>query len=615
MRRLPIPLAFLAALVLPASAAAAPATRDAVVRSFDGTPIVTHFFPANGRKAPTVLLGHGYGMTGETSRDSKSEELFGSPGVKPLVDAGYNVLSWDARGFGGSGGQVEIDSAQYEGRDVQALISHVARQPEAQLDHVGDPRVGMTGASYGGGIELVTAGIDRRVDAITPVIAWNSLLTSLYKDGSPKLGWGAALGGVGFTSLPGGVLSPAGPQIGSTDPRITKALAEGAATGHFSSSTVEFLRNAGPQDRLTLKIRVPTLITEGTADTLFTLREAMANHALLKGRVPLKMQWFCGGHGLCQTDNGPDGHVERNILLWFSRYLKRRSTDTGAPFEWLADDGVWRSAQRFPLPNSSFLRGSGSGTLPIAPGTAGGGGLILATPSASAVNVSVGPPSRVVNVLGEPRLRLRYRGTAVPAGTHLFAQIVDDKRHIVVGGQATPIPVTLDGREHLIERPLEPVALRSDSSSRYRLQIISGTNVYSQQRSSGAVSVLGAAVSMPVVDTSSRAILLVGRPYDLRKARRFRAARVGVRNLGERFATARARLYQLRRKRHSRRRVWKEVGRSSIFRPRLGRRTIRLRIRRRLPRGQYHVRVGVNDQYGRHFVVRGKRRRLQIHGR
>ena len=137
-----------------------------------------------------MLLGHGYGMTGETSRDSGSEELFGSLGVKPLVDAGYNVLTWDARGFGGSGGQVMVDNANFEGRDVQALLTYVANQREAQLDRAGDPRVGMTGASYGGGIQLVTAGIDRRVDAITPVIAWNSLLTSLYKDGSPKLGLG-----------------------------------------------------------------------------------------------------------------------------------------------------------------------------------------------------------------------------------------------------------------------------------------------------------------------------------------------------------------------------------------------------------------------------------------
>jgi hypothetical protein len=103
----------------------------------------------------------------------------------------------------------------------------------------------------------------------------------------------------------------------------------------------------------------------------------------------------------------------------------------------------------------------------------------------------------------------------------------------------------------------------------------------------------------------------VGRPYDLRKASRVRRGRVGIRNFGERFVTARARLYHLRRRRGSRRRVWKEVGRSSIFRPRLGRRTVRLRVGRRLRRGQYQVRVGANDPYRRRVAVRGKRARLR----
>ena len=161
------------------------------------------------------------------------------------MDAGYNVLTWDARGFGGSGGQVMVDNANFEGRDVQALLTHVANQPEAQLDRPGDPRVGMTGASYGGGIQLVTAGIDRRVDAITPVIAWNSLLTSLYKDGSPKLGWGSVLGGVGLTSLPGGVLSPAGPQVGLHRP----AHQPGAGRGRRDRAVLVDQRELLPQHR------------------------------------------------------------------------------------------------------------------------------------------------------------------------------------------------------------------------------------------------------------------------------------------------------------------------------------------------------------------------------
>ena len=47
----------------------------------------------------------------------------------------------------------------------------------------------MVGGSYGGGIQLDAAAIDPRIDAIVPDIAWNSLVTSLYKEQTVKQGW------------------------------------------------------------------------------------------------------------------------------------------------------------------------------------------------------------------------------------------------------------------------------------------------------------------------------------------------------------------------------------------------------------------------------------------
>ena len=109
-------------------------------------------------KAPTILEGHGWGGSRETDPDAKSDEATGNVGVGALRKAGFNVLTWDSRGFGNSGGTVTVDSPDAEGRDVSALIDWLAKQPEAQLDKAGDPRVGMTGVSYAGGIELVDRG-------------------------------------------------------------------------------------------------------------------------------------------------------------------------------------------------------------------------------------------------------------------------------------------------------------------------------------------------------------------------------------------------------------------------------------------------------------------------
>ena len=146
------------------------AARDVIVESFDDTPIITHFFPAagleEGKRAPTILIGHGWAGTGEAAD--------GSPA--PFIADGYNVVTWDARGFGGSGGTVMIDHPKFEARDVEALIDYIAEQPEAKLDSPGDPRVGMSGGSYGGGIQLLTAARDHRVDVIAPTIAWHNLL-------------------------------------------------------------------------------------------------------------------------------------------------------------------------------------------------------------------------------------------------------------------------------------------------------------------------------------------------------------------------------------------------------------------------------------------------------
>jgi ABC-2 type transport system ATP-binding protein len=475
-------LALLAFLLLLAPAAQA---RDATVTSFDGTTIQLSFFAAEGGgTAPTVLEGHGWGGSRDTDPNSASSESTGNVGVGPLRRAGFNVLTWDARGFGNSGGTVTVDSKDFEGRDVSALIDWLAQQPEAQLDGAGDPRVGMTGVSYAGGIELVTAPEDARIDVIAPIIAWHSLTTSLYKEETVKGGWSSLLYATGVTG-----------SRNRLDPHITSAFTTGVATGRLSAEDRDWFASRGPGDAVA-RIRVPTLLVEGTADTLFTLRESIENYRILRSNgVPAKLVWFCGGHGTCLTGSGPAGHVEAAVLAWLKRHLAGdASVDTGPRFEWLADDAEWRSGDDYPLPAGEPVVARGSGTLALNPADALSGTPVAAGRAANAVNVAV-TARAARQIVGEPELKLTYSG--IGTATHVFAQIVDEARGVVAGNQATPVPVTLDGRRHTISRPLEAIAASAPAGARYTLQLTGGTQVYGPVRGVAAISFSAIRLELP----------------------------------------------------------------------------------------------------------------------
>ena len=125
-----------------------------------------------------------------------------------------------------------------------------------------------------------------------------------------------------------------------------------------------------------------------------------------------------------------------------------------------------------------------------------------AAPARNAVEVRFPAPSGEADLVGNPHVRLTYRGRAKPARTFLYAQVVDGEADRVLGGLATPLPVILDGRERTVQRPLEAIAERGGPASLYRLQITPGAATYELQRSEGRVSIYGAFGSLPLVDAT-----------------------------------------------------------------------------------------------------------------
>ncbi|MGH3780593.1 MAG: alpha/beta fold hydrolase [Pseudonocardiaceae bacterium] len=281
--------------------------------------------------APAVLVAHGFGG----SKDSVSAE------ATALARRGFVVLAWSARGFGASTGQIGLDSPDYEVADARELVDWLARRPEVVLDGPGDPRVGVTGASYGGALALLLAGTDRRVDALAPEITWNDLSQALFPNAASRTPIPAATPAAGaFT--PNGVFKrdwagyffaggPAGTGMCWRFRReVCAAYIQAATTGGLTPEIMELLHRSSPAT-VAGNITAPTLLIQGEHDTLFGLDQADATaRQLSSAGAPLKVIWYAGGH-----DGGePDAALQEQVGAWFDYHLRRIGKDPGTGFDY-----------------------------------------------------------------------------------------------------------------------------------------------------------------------------------------------------------------------------------------------------------------------------------------
>ncbi|MGB3356390.1 MAG: CocE/NonD family hydrolase [Mycobacterium sp.] len=485
----------------------APVAFTTMVTSFDGTQISTNFFPASGlgagETATTVLNGPGLGSAGNIDPASETIVFGLVPGLVPLRDAGFNVVTWDPRGEFASGGVLQLDNPFFEGRDVQHLIDWVANRPETQLDAPGDPTMGMVGGSYGGGIQLVTAGIDDRIEAIVPVIAWNSLIEALYPTAAFKSGWGTLL------ALD---LLEAGARINS---QIYPAVILGDLLGIITETQQAILASSGPTV-LVSNITAPTLIIQGTADGLFTLAQSVTNALLLDANgVPVEMIWACGGHGICLDPLNPlqEPLLMNSTLAWLDKYVNGNElVPTGPRFEWFDQNGDYHFSDSLPSDPAFYgeplvTEGVG-GFLPIIPLLGGSGPqtqsptpAILSPAVASdawlALNVEITGPDSTAEIVGAPELTFSYSGLGT--SRHIYAQLVDEDSGLVLGNLVTPIPVTLDGRTHTVTIAMEQIAYTMEPGDRLTLQLVGSATPYFNLFQVGFINVDGINIVLPTV--------------------------------------------------------------------------------------------------------------------
>lgn len=265
-----------------------------------------------GSPAPAILLAHGF--TGDKTSVAQQ--------AQQLAAHGYVVLTWTARGFGNSTGEISMNSPSGEIADESKLIDYLATRREVIQQAKGDPLVGVTGDSYGGASSLMIAGYDKRVDAVAANITWNNLVHVFFPQNAndPSLGpykkfWAGTF--FALATLPKSVAG----ECGTFTAAWCTAFKDAVATGVPTPADIA-LMNASSPSTITSRITAPTLLMQGEADSLFPLSESINNAEQIHRshpQTPLAMIWHSGGH-----DGGSDEspRLHQSVLDWFDIYLK-----------------------------------------------------------------------------------------------------------------------------------------------------------------------------------------------------------------------------------------------------------------------------------------------------
>jgi len=380
-------------------------------------------------RAAAILTTNGFG--GSKADQAKTGMGFGK--------LGYVVLSYSGLGFGGSSCPITLDDRDHDGeaasqlvqllggsREMNAFTDDAAKTPVV-IDTVirqdtpgqaNDPAVGMIGGSYGGEVQFAAAAVDPRVDTIIPLITWNDLAFSLAPNGASlpansvsypatnpgvsKYQWSTLFFSVGF------VVGAQNPQIDVTQP-LTKcgnfevaacqAKAQLDAQGYPDAATVAYARSKSVASYLD-KVKVPVLLAQGQADTLFTLQESVATYAALRANgTPVKLLWQSWGHSTSQPRPGEldladpmSSHQGRVFAQWFDHYLRGAADAPALDFSyyrpWADTTGdastAYASASSYPVAAPTTVHLSGSDALVRDPGQVQPGTAMFTGPGAGA---------------------------------------------------------------------------------------------------------------------------------------------------------------------------------------------------------------------------------------
>ena len=231
--------------------------------------------------------------------------------------------------------------------------------------------------------------------------------------------------------------------------------------------------------------------------------------------APVKMVWFCGGHGTCDIPNPPAEQDARGLidnLKWLDQYVAGDPDNPAediANFQWYDQYGLHHVSDLLPFQAgfneaTPYTASGGGGVLGIVPFLGGSGphplkdlpfSIANAGPAINAVNLTVTPPAGS-EIVGAPTVSFSYTGLGT--SRTVYAQLVDNTTGLVLGNNVTPIPITLDGRTHAISMGIEDIAYTVLDGDSLTLQLTSSAANYENLYTLGLVNISDLRIDLPI---------------------------------------------------------------------------------------------------------------------
>ena len=217
---------------------------------------------------------------------------------------GYLVLSYSARGWGQSGGLVDVGGAD-DMRDISTVLDWLTANTPVEPDNIG-----FSGISYGSGLSLLGAAHDKRIKTVVCMSGWADLFESFFSEQTPRQLFAKFLVGSSKVSA-------------KSDDTLNYML-NGLLNNEHLDEVEAWGKERSPATYLAKynRRKPPIYLIQNFQDELFHPNSVLEFYNRLKG--PKRIDLNKGTHGSAELSGilGLKNHLWLQTHAWFDHWLK-----------------------------------------------------------------------------------------------------------------------------------------------------------------------------------------------------------------------------------------------------------------------------------------------------